>query len=177
MQSKVQVRPRGVTLVELLTVVAVLAILSTIAVTAYRSHVVRTNRTDATATLLRVQVAQEKYFLQHNVYADNVTTQLGFDTGLAISATSSDPFGTSLQINRTVSLLPFGSVAFAHTRAAVKVNNNSTSASDNYMLLGFGAGFQLSPSLVLRPALSLAAGADLTDDTVFGFSVTWALPR
>ena len=26
-----------------------------------------------------------------------VTTQLGFDTGLAISATSSDPFGTSLQ--------------------------------------------------------------------------------
>ena len=86
-------------------------------------------------------------------------------------------FGTSVAMSRTVSLLPFGSVAFAHTRAAVKVNNNSTSASDNYMLLGFGAGFQLSPSLVLRPALSLAAGADLADDTIFGFSVTWALPR
>ena len=31
--------------------------------------------------------------------------------------------------------------------------------------------------LVLRPALSLAAGADLIDDTIFGLSVTFALPH
>ena len=53
----------------------------------------------------------------------------------------------------------------------------TASASDTYLQLGFGAGFQFSPSLVLRPALSILAGADLVDDTVFGLSVTWALPR
>lgn len=103
MRSRVQARRRGVTLVELLTVVAVLAILSTIAVTAYRSHVVRANRTDATATLLRIQVAQEKYFLQHNAYADNVTVQLGFESDttpqglykVTLSAASGSDLATS----------------------------------------------------------------------------------
>jgi hypothetical protein len=30
---------------------------------------------------------------------------------------------------------------------------------------------------VLRPALTVAAGADYIDDTVFSFGVTFALPR
>jgi type IV pilus assembly protein PilE len=68
----------GVTLIELLTVMAVVAILATIAAVSYRRYVVRTYRTDATTMLLRVQVAQEKYFLQNNTYANDVTAQLGF---------------------------------------------------------------------------------------------------
>ncbi len=103
MQSNVQRRMRGVTLIELLTVLAVLAILSALAVSTYRGHLVRTNRTDATATLLRVQVAQEKYFLQNNVYADDVTTKLGFasDTTpqgiyrVTLAAASGSDFATS----------------------------------------------------------------------------------
>ena len=86
-------------------------------------------------------------------------------------------FGTSMPLSRTKNLLPFFSTAFGHTRASAKLNGNSTSVSDNYLLLGAGAGFQLSPSLVLRPAIALAAGADLIDDTAFSFGVTWALPR
>ena len=86
-------------------------------------------------------------------------------------------FGTSMPLSRTKNLLPFFSAALGHTRVAAKLNGNSTSASDNYLLLGAGAGFQLSPSLVLRPAVSLAAGADLIDDTAFSFGVTWALPH
>ena len=86
-------------------------------------------------------------------------------------------FGTSVPLSRTKNLLPFFSAAMGHTRFAAKLNGNSTTASDNYVLLGAGAGFQLTPSLVLRPALSLAAGADLVDDTAFSFGVTWALPR
>ena len=86
-------------------------------------------------------------------------------------------FGTSLPLSKKVNLLPFGSVALGYTRASAKVNGTSSSNSDSYLLLGAGAGFQLTPSLVLRPALSLAAGADLIDDTIFGFSVTFALPR
>lgn len=86
-------------------------------------------------------------------------------------------FGTSVAMSRTKNLLPFVSAAFGHTRVSAKLNGNSTSASDNYLLLGAGAGFQLTPSLVLRPSMALAAGADLIDDTTFGFGITWALPR
>ena len=66
-------RMRGITLIELLTVVAVVAMLATIAVSSYRRYLIRANRTDATETLLRVQIAQEKFFLQNNRYADGST--------------------------------------------------------------------------------------------------------
>jgi type IV pilus assembly protein PilE len=62
-------RNRGVTLVELLMVIVIIAILSSIAVPTYRSYVLRAQRTEATATLLRVQAAQEKFFAQNNIYA------------------------------------------------------------------------------------------------------------
>ena len=67
-------KSRGVTLVELLTVIVIIAILSSIAVPTYRSYVLRTQRTEATATLLRVQAAEEKFFAQNNVYTDNLDT-------------------------------------------------------------------------------------------------------
>ncbi len=63
---------RGVTLVELLIVIVIIGILSTIAVPTYRSYVLRTQRTEATSTLLRTQAAQEKYFAQNNIYADDL---------------------------------------------------------------------------------------------------------
>ena len=85
--------------------------------------------------------------------------------------------GRALPLNKSVTLLPFGSAALGHTSVHTTVNGAGGSASDSYLLLGFGAGFQFSPNLVLKPALSLAAGADLIDDTVFGLSVSWALPR
>jgi len=62
-------RNRGVTLVELLTVVVVLAILAAMAIPSYRNHVLRTQRTEATAALLRIGAAQEAHFLQHSRYA------------------------------------------------------------------------------------------------------------
>jgi type IV pilus assembly protein PilE len=65
-------RHRGVTLVELLTVVVIIAILSSIAVPTYRSYVLRAQRTEATATLLRVQAAEEKFFAQNNNYAGDL---------------------------------------------------------------------------------------------------------
>jgi opacity protein-like surface antigen len=86
--------------------------------------------------------------------------------------------GRTFPLTKSVNLLPFGSVAFGHTVAHASVAGfGSGSASDSYLLLGFGAGFQFTPSLVLKPALSLAAGADLVDDTVFSLGVSWALPR
>jgi hypothetical protein len=115
------------------------------------------------------------------------TLSLGFGPSIDIGGNSTKmssqtitmgaSFGRSVSLSKTTNLLPFASAAFGHTRVSAKVNGNSTSASDNYLLLGGGAGFQLTPSLVLRPALTLAYGADAIDDTAFSFGVTWALPR
>lgn len=63
---------RGVTLIELLTGLVIVAVLAAIAVPAYRSHVLRTQRTDATTALLRIQGAQEKFFVQNARYSDGL---------------------------------------------------------------------------------------------------------
>jgi len=111
------------------------------------------------------------------------TLSLGFGPTVGGIRTSSQTaslgasFGTALALNKTANLLPFGSVGLGYTRVSASGNGASGSISDTYLLLGAGAGFQLTPSLVLRPALALAAGADLIDDTTFSFGITWALPR
>lgn len=79
-------RQAGVTLIELLTVIVVLAILGSIAVPSYRSYLLRANRADAKSALLDVQAAQEKYYLQHNAYTENVTSRP--PDGLGLSGTT-----------------------------------------------------------------------------------------
>jgi hypothetical protein len=71
-----------------------------------------------------------------------VTNQLGFDTGLAISNTSSDPFGTNgatVQAG-TCSLNFYGSGA--PTPAFVKTPNVPTGTTYTQVLSGVAAGFQ-----------------------------------
>jgi type IV pilus assembly protein PilE len=60
------------TLIELVVVVAIVAILGSIALTSYRSSVLRSNRAEAATALLKIQSAQEKYYLSRNTYADDV---------------------------------------------------------------------------------------------------------
>ncbi len=81
-------RMRGVTLIELLTVIVVVAILGSIATSSYRSYLLRTNRTEARMALLRVQAAQEKFFLQNRRYADDDEIALAPPEGLGVPATS-----------------------------------------------------------------------------------------
>ena len=81
---------RGFTLVELMTVVAVVAILSTIAMSSYSNYVLRTNRTEGRLALLAIQVAQEKFFLQNNAYAQDLLTVITpSPVGLGISTLDS----------------------------------------------------------------------------------------
>jgi type IV pilus assembly protein PilE len=85
-------RMRGVTLLELMVVLAIVAILSTIAVGSYRQYVLRANRTDATGALLRIQVAEEKFFLQNNTYTTSVSPQP--PAGLGVSSPTPNGFYT-----------------------------------------------------------------------------------
>ena len=62
----------GFTLIELLIALVIASILVTIAVPSYRRYILRSQRTDATVALMRIQGAQEKYFLQNNRYAPSL---------------------------------------------------------------------------------------------------------
>ena len=82
-------RSRGVTLLELMAVVVIIGVLGTLAVNSYRGYLLRANRTEARVALLRVQAAQEKFFLQNNRYADTAELTPGpADGGLGIAATT-----------------------------------------------------------------------------------------
>lgn len=75
---------RGVTLMELMIVMVIVGILATIAYPSYRQHVQRAKRTEAMSTLLQIATEQERYYLNNNTYAADLT-DLGF---------ASDPFLT-----------------------------------------------------------------------------------
>ncbi|MGE0114199.1 MAG: type IV pilin protein [Steroidobacteraceae bacterium] len=78
-------RQQGITLLELMVVVAIVAILAAIAYPSYRNQILRSHRAEAKAALLQVQVAQEKFFLQNNSYASALNAA---NLGLGYSSTT-----------------------------------------------------------------------------------------
>jgi type IV pilus assembly protein PilE len=78
---------RGVTLIELMIVIVVLGILAAIAVPGYRRYLIRSQRAEAKISLLAIQTAEEKFYLQNNAYTNNITAATNAG-GLGLSATS-----------------------------------------------------------------------------------------
>ena len=90
-------RQRGVTLLELMIVVAIVAIISSIAFPSYMQHVVNTKRTVATSALLQIADRQQQFFMDNKTYSSDLTV-LGFasnplvltDNGNSTTAGDSD---------------------------------------------------------------------------------------
>ncbi|HET7809313.1 MAG TPA: type IV pilin protein [Steroidobacteraceae bacterium] len=83
-------RQRGVTLIELMTVVIVVAILASVAIPSYRRYLLRAQRSDATTMLLRVATAEEKRYLQQGAYTTNLASAP--PTGLGLATRSDQGF-------------------------------------------------------------------------------------
>jgi len=81
---------RGVTLVELVVAMAVVAVLALVAATGYRSYVLRSHRIEATAALLYLATAQERFYLQNNTYTDELTAAP--PDGLGLQAVTENGF-------------------------------------------------------------------------------------
>jgi type IV pilus assembly protein PilE len=81
-------RQRGVTLIELMTVVVVISILASIAVPTYRRYLIRAQRSDAMTSLLKVATNEEKFQLQNGAYTTSLTGT--GTTGLGMGSATSD---------------------------------------------------------------------------------------
>lgn len=112
-------RQRGLTLVELMVVVAVMAILATVAYPLYTEQTRKARRSEGRATLLQLAQAQERFFTVNGRYAATLsslgvdaTTENGYYTigttgGGAFTATATpagaqtgDSACTSLTVNQ-----------------------------------------------------------------------------
>ena len=70
-------KQRGVTLLELMIVVAIIAMISAFAYPSYTQYVVNTKRTAATTTLLQIADRQQQFFMDNKRFTADLT-DLGF---------------------------------------------------------------------------------------------------
>ena len=88
---------QGVTLLELMIVVAIVAMISAYAFPSYMQYLVNTKRTVASSALLQIADRQQQFFMDNKQYADDLT-DLGFaanplvlaDTGNSTGAGNAD---------------------------------------------------------------------------------------
>lgn len=69
----------GFSLIELMIVLAIIGILACIVYPAYKTHIVRTRRTDAIVALNDLAARMEQYYDEHNSYKGAMIKNLGIN--------------------------------------------------------------------------------------------------
>ena len=94
------VRQRGLTLVELMVVVAVMAIIATVAYPLYTAQVQKSRRADAKVALQSIALAQERHFTINGKYTGGLSTlQIGttseqgyYDLSITLAGADNEQF-------------------------------------------------------------------------------------
>jgi type IV pilus assembly protein PilE len=88
--TKLRRAQHGVTLLELMIVLAIVSIIATFAYPSYTQYVVNTKRTAATSTLLQIADRQQQFFMDNKRYANDLT-DLGFSANPLFVASDGAP--------------------------------------------------------------------------------------
>ncbi|MCP4002046.1 MAG: prepilin-type N-terminal cleavage/methylation domain-containing protein [Gammaproteobacteria bacterium] len=83
---------RGMSLLELLIVVAIIGIIMVFALPSYRDYTVRAHRVDAKTMLMRIAAAQEKFYLVNSEYCANADMDEAMPDGLGIDHYSNEGY-------------------------------------------------------------------------------------
>lgn len=104
-------RQQGVTLMELMIVVAIIAMISAFAYPSYTQYIVKTKRTAATSTLLQIADRQQQFFMDNKRYASDLT-----NLGLAANPLWVADDGRSVPAGDADAVYIFAVVGVAATR-------------------------------------------------------------
>lgn len=110
-------RGSGFTLLELMVVLVVMGVLAALAITSYSRYGFRARRADGQKLLMAIASAEERYYAQHNAYADLAT--IGYST--TATATSENSFYTAAVTVTTINTV----AAQAFTATATPVPKGS----------------------------------------------------
>jgi type IV pilus assembly protein PilE len=79
----------GFTLIEIVIALAIVAITTSFAISAYRRHLVRSERVEAVQALLAIAAEQEKFHLSYGFYGDRLDSRPGAEPpGIPLASTT-----------------------------------------------------------------------------------------
>jgi type IV pilus assembly protein PilE len=88
---------RGVTLFELLVVLAIIGVIAAFALPAYHHHVQRVHRAEAMTALLQLQSAEESHYLRHDTFTASIVAAPPAGLGLG-PASASNKYALSVAL-------------------------------------------------------------------------------
>lgn len=84
--------------------------------------------------------------------------------------------GAEVGTSSTMKLIPFAALQAAYNRFTVDVAGGTASDSETFGILSGGLSFVLTPTVLLRPHISLPFGVEDADPT-YGIAISFALGR